>query len=44
VIAATQSSLCWTIRPEDVLVADLVDDATAVRRLEADRLAIAEGV
>jgi predicted ATPase len=40
VIAATQSSLLLDyFDPEDVLVADLVDDATAVRRLEADRLA-----
>jgi predicted ATPase len=40
VIAATQSSLLLDyFDPEDVLVADLVDDATVIRRLEAERLA-----
>jgi predicted ATPase len=40
VIAATQSSLLLDyFDPEDVLVADLVDDATTIRRLEAERLA-----
>jgi predicted ATPase len=40
VIAATQSSLLLDyFDPGDVLVADLVDDATVIRRLEAERLA-----
>jgi predicted ATPase len=40
VIAATQSSLLLDyFDPEDVLVADLIDDATVIRRLNAERLA-----
>jgi predicted ATPase len=40
VIAATQSSLLLDyFDPGDVLVADLVDDQTAIRRLEPERLA-----
>ncbi len=40
VIAATQSSLLLDyFDPEDVLVADRIDDATTIRRLEPERLA-----
>jgi len=40
VIVATQSPLLLDyFDPEDVLVADLIEDATVIRRLNAERLA-----